>query len=90
MEINNLTPLDNRLLCKLVERKEERVGRIIVPGNIEQRQHIADVIAIGKNCKHVAVGDRVFFGKYSGHDIKDYTDDFIMLKEEEVLAVIQK
>lgn len=90
MDVRNLKPLDNRVLCKMVERKEERVGRIIVPGIVEHRQHIADVISVGDNCKLVKPGDRVFFGKYSGHDIKDHIEDFIMLKEEEILAVIEK
>jgi chaperonin GroES len=94
---NNVRPLHDRLLVRRVEEKETVKGGIIIPDTAKEKPQEGEVIAVGngkildngsKVPLDVKAGDRILFGKYSGTDIKIDGQEFLILREDEVLAVI--
>jgi chaperonin GroES len=91
-------PLHDRILIKRIEEKETARGGIIIPDSAKEKQQEGEVIAVGNGKKteegkilplDVKAGDRILFGKYSGSEIKVDNEDFLILKEEEVLGIIE-
>jgi len=91
-------PLYDRLLVKRVEEKEQVRGGIIIPDTAKEKPMEGKVIAVGagkvdKDGKRLAlevkVGDRILFGKYAGTEIKIDDIEHVILREDEVLGVIQ-
>ena len=91
-------PLHDRILIKRIEEKETARGGIIIPDSAKEKQQEGEVIAVGNGRKteegkilplDVKAGDRILFGKYSGSEIKVDNEDFLILKEEEVLGIIE-
>src|ERR1017187_5684205 len=91
-------PLHDRILIKRIEEKETAKGGIIIPDSAKEKQQEGEVIAVGHGRKteegnilplDVKPGDRILFGKYSGTEIKIDNEDLLILKEEEVLGVIE-
>ncbi len=91
-------PLHDRILIKRIEEKETARGGIIIPDSAKEKQQEGEVIAVGNGKKtedgkiiplDVKAGDRILFGKYSGSEIKVDNEDFLILKEDEVLGVIE-
>jgi chaperonin GroES len=94
----NVRPLRDRLLVKRLEEQEQRVGGIIIPDTAKEKPQQGKVVAAGKGRitdegktvpLDVKVGDTVLFGKYGGTDIKLDGDEYLILREEEVLGVIE-
>ena len=94
---NNVRPLHDRLLVRRVEEKETVKGGIIIPDTAKEKPQEGEVIAVGngktlengsKVALDVKAGDRILFGKYSGTDIKIDGQEYLILREDEVLAVI--
>jgi chaperonin GroES len=92
-------PLQDRLLVRRVEEEEKTKGGIIIPDSAKEKPIEGEVIAVGAgkaldNGKvrplDVKPGDRILFGKYSGTDIKLDGVEHLILREDEVLGVIQK
>jgi len=92
----NVRPLRDRILLKRVEEQEQRVGGIIIPDTAKEKPQTAKVVAVGRgriNDKgdvfplDVKVGDYVLIGKYSGTEIKLDDEDYLIVREEEVLGV---
>src|ERR1017187_2158656 len=90
----NVTPLHDRVLIKRIEEKESIKGGIIIPDTAKEKPQEGEVIAAGagkiEDGKRVALdvkaGDRVLFGKYSGTEIKGEDEDYLILREDEILA----
>jgi len=90
-------PLYDRILVKRIEEKEQKKGSIIIPDTAREKPMEGKVIAVGagriekgERIKlEVKVGDRVMFGKYSGTEIKIDDHEHVILKEDEVLGIIQ-
>jgi chaperonin GroES len=90
----NITPLHDRVIVKRIEEKETLKGGIIIPDSAKEKPQEAEVIAVGAGKREkgervpldVAVGDRVLFGKYSGSEIKLDGEEYLILREEEILA----
>ena len=90
-------PLYDRILVKRVEEKEQKKGSIIIPDTAREKPMEGKVIAVGAGRLEkgqrvkleVKVGDRVMFGKYSGTEIKIDDREHVILKEDEVLGIIQ-
>ena len=91
-------PLNDRVLIKRVADKETTSGGLIIPEAAKEKQARGKVIAVGNGRSDdngdrrpldVKKGDEVLFGKYSSTEIKLEGDDLIILKEEEILAVIE-
>ena len=91
-------PLHDRVLIKRVEEKESVKGGIIIPDTAKEKPQEGEVIAAGNGKKtedgkviplDVKAGDRILFGKYSGTEIKIDNEDYLILREEEVLGIIE-
>jgi len=93
----NVKPLHDRVLVKRIEEKEVVKGGIIIPDTAKEKPMEGEVIAVGpgkimedgkRATMDVKVGDRVLFGKYSGTEIKIDDQDYVIMREEEILAVL--
>ena len=92
----NITPLHDRVLVKRLEEKEVVKGGIIIPDSAKEKPQEGEVIAVGSGRREkgelipldVKAGDRILFGKYSGNDIKIDDEEYLILKEDEILAKI--
>ena len=93
----NVRPLADRILVRRIEEKETVKGGIIIPDTAKEKPQEGEVLAVGngkildngtKVALDVKVGDRILFGKYSGTDIKIEGEDVLILREDEVLAVL--
>ena len=90
-------PLHDRILVKRVEQKEQRSGDIIIPDSAKEKPMEGKVIAVGagkvekgkRTPLDVKVGDRILFGKYSGTEIKLEDKEHVILREDEILGIIQ-
>jgi chaperonin GroES len=91
-------PLYDRLIVKRVEEKEQRRGGIIIPDSAKEKPMEGKVTAVGsgrvmddgkRSPMEVKVGDRVLFGKYAGTEIKIEDKEHVILREDEVLGIIQ-
>jgi chaperonin GroES len=96
--IMTVRPLHDRLIVKRVEEKEMIKGGIIIPDSAKEKPQEGEVIAAGNGKKteegkviplDVKAGDRILFGKYSGTEIKVDDTDYLILREDEVLGVIE-
>ncbi len=94
----NVRPLHDRILIKRIEEKETIKGGIIIPDTAKEKPQEGEVIAVGNGRKNedgkvvpldVKAGDRILFGKYSGTEIKIDDQEYLILKEDEVLGVIE-
>ena len=94
-----IRPLYDRILVKRIEPKEQVRGGIIIPDTAKEKPMEATVEAVGEgkfddNGKRVALtvkkGDRILIGKYSGSDIKIGDDEFVIVREDEILGVLEK
>lgn len=94
----NVRPLHDRILVKRVEAKEQVRGGIIIPDTAKEKPQEAEVIAVGEGKygedgnrikMDVKKGDKVLIGKYSGTDIKIDDTDYTILREDEVLAIVE-
>ncbi len=92
-------PLHDRVLVKRVTEEEKTKGGIIIPDSAKEKPQEGEIIAVGngkilEEGKRVALevkaGDRVLFGKYSGNDIKLDGEEYIIIKEDDILGVINK
>jgi chaperonin GroES len=94
----NVRPLRDRILLKRVEEQEQKVGGIIIPDTAKEKPQTAKVVAVGRgriNDKgevfplDVKVGEYVLIGKYSGTEIKLDGEEYLIVREEEVLGVAE-
>ena len=94
----NFRPLHDRILIKRIEEKETVKGGIIIPDSAKEKPQEGEVVAVGNGKKNedgkvvpldVKAGDRILFGKYSGTEIKIDNEEYLILKEEEVLGILE-
>jgi chaperonin GroES len=94
----NVRPLHDRIIVHRLEEGEQQIGGIIIPDTAKEKPQQGTVIAVGSgktndNGKRipldVSAGDRILFGKYSGQEIKLDGEEYLIVKEDEVLAVIK-
>ena len=94
----NIRPLHDRVIVHRLEEGEQQIGRIIIPDTAKEKPQQGTVIAAGNGKVKddgkripldVKAGDRVLFGKYSGQEIKLDGEEYLIVKEDEVLAVIE-
>jgi chaperonin GroES len=92
-----IRPLYDRLVVRRIEQKESIQNGIIIPDTAKEKPQEAEVVATGKGKRledgsvaalDVKVGDRILFGKYSGSDIKLDGEEYLILREDEVLGVL--
>ncbi|HLV09988.1 MAG TPA: co-chaperone GroES [Halanaerobiales bacterium] len=92
----NIRPLNDRIVVKYVEKEEKTKGGIVLPDTAkEEKPQQGEIIAIGKDCckeddaPQIKVGDVVVFDKYAGSKVMIKDDEFVIVKLEDVLAVIE-
>jgi len=95
----SVRPLHDRIIVERLEEEEQRVGGIIIPDSAKEKPQQGKVIAVGKGRIEkdgkvtpldVKAGDTVLFGKYAGQEIKLDGTEYLIIREEEVLGVIEK
>jgi chaperonin GroES len=90
----SITPLHDRVLVKRIEEKESIRGGIIIPDTAKEKPQEGEVVAVGAGKMEkgarvpldVKAGDRILFGKYSGSEIKVEDQEYLILREDEILA----
>ena len=94
----NVRPLHDRLIVQRIEEGEQKVGGIIIPDSAKEKPQQGKVIAAGNGKSKddgkripldVKAGDTILFGKYSGQEIKIDGEEYLIMREDEVLAVVE-
>ncbi|BDC51792.1 10 kDa chaperonin [Bryobacterales bacterium F-183] len=94
----NIRPLYDRIVVKRSEDKETKVGGLFIPDSAKEKPQEATVVAVGKGKRledgtvvplDVKVGDTILFGKYSGSDIKIDGEEYLIMREDEVLGIVE-
>ena len=94
----SIRPLHDRVIVSRIEEGEQKVGGIIIPDSSKEKPQQGKVIAVGKGKVEkdgkvtpldVKAGDLILFGKYSGQEIKLDGEEYLIMREDEVLAVIE-
>jgi chaperonin GroES len=95
----SFTPLHDRILVRRLEEGETVRGGIIIPDSAKEKPQEGEVISVGKGKSNdegktfpldVKPGDKILFGKYSGTEIKIDGEEFLIMREEEVLGIVKK
>lgn len=94
-----IRPLYDRILVKRLEEEEQKVGGIIIPDTAKEKPQEGEVVAVGagrvlengnRQPPDVSVGDKVLFGKYSGTEVKIDNEEYLIMREDDILAKIVK
>ena len=95
----NLRPLNDRVIVKRLENETKTASGIVIPDNAAEKPDQGEVLAVGPGRMDedgdrikmdVKVGDRVLFGKYSGQTVKVNGDELLVMKEDDLFAVVEK
>jgi chaperonin GroES len=93
-----LRPLQDRILVKRLEEESKTAGGIFIPDTAKEKPQKGEIVAVGKGKKtddgkviplDVKVGDQVLFGKYAGTEIKVEGQDYLIMREDDILGVIE-
>lgn len=91
-------PLGDRVLVKRVEEKEQKVGSIIIPDSAKEKPSEGEIVAVGVGARNdkgevialeVKVGDKILFGKYSGSEVKVDGQEYMIMRESDILAIVE-
>jgi chaperonin GroES len=94
----HIRPLYDRIVVKRIEEKETKVGGLFIPDSAKEKPQEAEVVAVGQGKRteegkliplDVKAGDRILFGKYSGSDIKIDGNEYLIMREDEVLGILE-
>ncbi len=94
-----IRPLGDRIIVQRIEEEEKTAGGIIIPDTAKEKPQIGKVIAAGKGRKtddgkvlpmDVKKGDKVLFSKYSGSEVKLDGEDYLIMKEDDILGIVEK
>ena len=94
----NIRPLHDRIIVERLEEETKTAGGLIIPDTAKEKPQQGKVIAVGKGKKtedgkilplDVKVGDKILFGKYAGTEIKIEGQEFLMMREDDVLGVVE-
>lgn len=94
----NIRPLYDRIVVKRIEEQETKIGGLFIPDSAKEKPQEGEVVAVGKGKRlddgkviplDVKVGDRILFGKYSGNEIKIDGQELLMMREDEVLGILE-
>ncbi len=93
-----IQPLGDRVVVEVLEAQETTKGGIVIPGTAKEKPQQAKVVAVGKGrvaddgkiiAMELKAGDTILFGKYSGSEIEVDEKEYLILKEEDVLAIVK-
>lgn len=94
----NLKPLGDRVVLKVLEAEERTASGIVLPDTAKEKPQQGEILAVGPGRHNeegrlipmeVKVGDRVLFAKYAGTEVKYQSDEFLVLKESDILAIVE-
>ena len=94
-----IRPLHDRVIVKRIEEERKTASGIVIPDTAAEKPDQGEIVAVGKGKKNddgklspldVKVGDRVLFGKYSGQTVKVDGDELLVMREEDLFAVVEK
>ena len=94
----NIRPLHDRVIVKRIEEERKSAGGVVIPDTAAEKPDQGEIVAVGKGKKDdqgklipidVKVGDRVLFGKYSGQTVKVKGDELLVMREEDIMGVIE-
>ncbi|MGD1907361.1 MAG: co-chaperone GroES [Leptolyngbyaceae cyanobacterium] len=97
LAVSTVKPLGDRILVKVSDAEEKTSGGILLPDTAKEKPQVGEVIQVGPGKRNddgsvqtleVKVGDKVLYSKYAGTDIKLATDDYVLLRESDVLATL--
>lgn len=95
----NIRPLNDRILVKRLEEEKQTAGGIIIPDSAKEKPAEGEVIAVGpgkmndagqRTAMDVTAGDRVLFSKYGGTDVKFDGQDYLIMREDDILGVLER
>ena len=95
----NIRPLQDRVIVRRIEEGEQVRGGIIIPDTAKEKPQEGEIIAVGegkyredgtRQTLDVKAGDRVLFGKYSGSEIKLDGEEYLIMREDEILGIIER
>jgi chaperonin GroES len=92
-----IKPLGDRVVIKMIETEETTKSGIVLPGTAKEKPQVAEIVAVGPGgmiegkeiTMQVKVGDRVLISKYAGTEIKIDKEDFTILKQSDILAIVE-
>ncbi|MEK7220728.1 MAG: co-chaperone GroES [candidate division NC10 bacterium] len=96
--MKKIKPLQDRILVRRLEEKEVKKGGIIIPDTAKEKPQEGEVVAVGpgkvtddgkRQPMDVKVGDKILFGKYSGSEVKLGDEELLIMREEDVLGILQ-
>src|SRR3954451_2984759 len=99
MSMTKIRPLHDRVVVKRLEEERKSAGGIVIPDNAAEKPDQGEVMAVGTGKiledgkvrpLDVKVGDRILFGKYSGTTVKVDGDELLVMREEDIMAIVQK
>ena len=93
----NIKPLGDRVVIKLLETEETTKGGIVLPGSAKEKPQMAEVLAVGPGgmvdgkevVMEVNVGDHIIYSKYAGTDVKIGDDEYIIVRQSDILAIVE-
>ncbi|HZT36848.1 MAG TPA: co-chaperone GroES [Bryobacteraceae bacterium] len=94
----NIRPLYDRIVVRRLEEKEQKIGGLYVPDTAKEKPQEGEVVSVGKGKRledgkivplDVKPGDRILFGKYSGNEIKIDGEELLIMREDEVLGILE-
>ena len=94
----NIRPLNDRILVKRLEEEETTAGGIIIPDSAKEKPAEGEIVAVGpgklndkgeRTAMDVKPGDRVLFSKYGGTDVKIEGEDYLIMREDDILGVVE-
>ena len=94
----NIRPLHDRIVVKRIEEKETTSRGIIIPDSAQEKPQEAEVVAVGRGKLFegvlfpfdIQVGNRILFGKYTGNEIRVDSEDYLVMREDDVLGVFEQ
>ncbi|MFB6276597.1 MAG: co-chaperone GroES [Cyanobacteria bacterium SW_9_44_58] len=97
LSVSTVKPLADRVFVKLSEQEEKTAGGILLPDTAKEKPQVGEIVAVGPGKRNddgsrtepeVKVGDQVLYSKYAGTDIKLGNEDYVLLSEKDILAVV--
>ena len=97
LSVSTVKPLGDRILVKISEAEEKTAGGILLPDTAKEKPQVGEVVQVGPGKRNddgsfqameVKVGDKVLYSKYAGTDIKLAADEYVLLRESDVLAAL--
>jgi chaperonin GroES len=85
----NIQPLADYVVAKAEEAETKTASGLYLPDKAQEKPKVAKVLAVGKDAKQVKVGDRIIYKSYSTTDVKVGADEYILEKEEDILATVK-